>query len=199
MRALQRRQILEYTHKDGKKLWGYFNSLRDSRPLTPCVIYTDEGNQTSSQDELVSAWIEHFSKLGALDPSENQFFDPEHLGEVKSEYAKILDAMPDIGPIDEPITAKEILLTISKLRPGKAPGPDGIMNEFLKAGIKTGLQSIREMDEGDWEPSPFLQRLTALLNSTIASEVWPENWRLGLTQVLYKKGDPRCPGHQASE
>ena len=65
------------------------------------------------------------------------------------------------------------------------------MNEFLKAGIKTDLQSIREMDEGDWEPSPFLQRLTALLNSTIASEVWPENWRLALPQVLYKKEDPR--------
>lgn len=114
-------------------------------------------------------------------PRENLFFDPEHHDRMDAEFQMIMDTQPEWGPLDGEITPMEVLTTVRSMRNGKAPGHDGIVNEFLTAGVCSGAKNLGETKAREWKPSPFLHRLTNILNSTVEKGVWPERWRDSLT------------------
>lgn len=76
----------------------------------------------------------------------------------------------ELPPVDE----KEVIKHISKLRPHKSPGPDGIQNEALKAG------------------AILLSRpLMYLFNKVLNIGQVPIQWKRSDIILIYKKGDPQ--------
>ena len=75
--------------------------------------------------------------------------------------------------LGERFTTKEIQKHIKLLKNNKAVGPDGIPNEFLKAG---GPKLVKALEQ--------------LFNEIHEKETVPESWNDGLMTILYKgKGD----------
>lgn len=73
----------------------------------------------------------------------------------------------------EPITEREIMIQIKRLKPEKSPGEDNITNEALKIG------------------APFLvAHLAELFNLVLEKEQVPSQWSKSNIILLYKKGDP---------
>jgi len=77
-------------------------------------------------------------------------------------------------PNDFPrFTASDILEEASTLPNGKAPGPDGIHDEVLKAAVKA-------------DPHSFLQ----VYNQCITESVYPWEWKKGKLVLIPKPGKP---------
>lgn len=75
-----------------------------------------------------------------------------------------------IPAMDQPWSEDEFSLALTKLRNGKAPGPDFIHAEFLRYG------------------GPQLHcALRILFNEILQWEVWPVRWCLGLICPIYKR------------
>ena len=72
----------------------------------------------------------------------------------------------------EKVTWQEVLGLLRYLRRGKAPGPDGILNEMILYG---GFRLI--------------ESLTQLLNIAIDEECVPSDWRKSYVVPLFKGGD----------
>ena len=78
----------------------------------------------------------------------------------------------DNGDMCEKVTWQEVLGLLRYLRRGKAPGPDGILNEMIVYG---GFRLI--------------ESLTQLLNIAIDEECVPSDWRKSYVVPLFKSGD----------
>ena len=78
----------------------------------------------------------------------------------------------DNGDMCEKVTWQEVLGLLRYLRRGKAPGPDGILNEMILYG---GFRLI--------------ESLTQLLNIAIDEECVPSDWRKSYVVPLFKSGD----------
>ena len=72
------------------------------------------------------------------------------------------------------VTIKEVEDTIKSMKNGKAPGPDGITIEMLKAGGRKV-----------WE------QMAAIFTECIRSKRIPIHWKESKTILIYKKGDPQ--------
>jgi hypothetical protein len=70
-----------------------------------------------------------------------------------------------------PIEEKEVRTAIRAALPLKAPGPDGIMNKALQAGI-----------------DPIAAHLTRIFNQSLRLEYCPASFRASITAVLRKPG-----------
>ena len=79
------------------------------------------------------------------------------------------------GPI-QLFTDKEVLEAASMLRSGKAPGPDGVPAELIKAAIRS-------------DPKPF----TAMMNRYLADGIFPDKWKIARLILLEK---PKKPGQK---
>ena len=84
----------------------------------------------------------------------------------------------DLGILDAPFTEEEVMKTISKLKNGKSPGEDLILNEFIKKSANTLL--------------PFY---TNLFNTVFETGEFPEAWTTGVIIPIFKKGDPTNPSN----
>ena len=78
----------------------------------------------------------------------------------------------DNGDMCEKVTWQEVLCLRRYLQRGKAPGPDGILNEMILYG---GFRLI--------------ESLTQLLNIAIDEECVPSDWRKSYVVPLFKSGD----------
>lgn len=70
------------------------------------------------------------------------------------------------------ILATEVEHALNSISKGKAPGPDGITNDTLKAGGE-----------------PLWRRVADLFNDILNTEQIPQQWRESRTVLLHKKGD----------
>ena len=77
------------------------------------------------------------------------------------------DAMPD------PVTVGEIEEALMRFKNEKAPGPDGITAEMLKAGGE-----------------PLWEQLAKFFTACMRKKRIPVKWKESRTVLLYKKGDP---------
>jgi hypothetical protein len=78
--------------------------------------------------------------------------------------------------LDKEITFSELKVAISTVANGKAPGPDGIPNEFIKNG-----------------PNKLHELLLQLYNHILRSENPPDEWSESTTVMIHKKGDIELP------
>lgn len=80
---------------------------------------------------------------------------------------------PELAIVTGPITRQSIIKAIAKIKNGKAPGPDKIPPEAMKASSEVTADIMSELIRYIWD-----------------SEKVPEEWRVGYIVKLPKKGDP---------
>ena len=78
--------------------------------------------------------------------------------------------------LDGRVTKNEIDEALRKMTPGKAPGPDGILTEYLKA-FNTICVDI----------------LLKLMRTLFSNHTYPSTWRLNFLKPIHKKGDVKDP------
>lgn len=99
----------------------------------------------------------------------NSIFPPRN--QINCNYLGTFDPV-----LDPPFTLDEIQTALAKIKPGKAPGPDGISSDFLKALPLSGLH--------------YLLKLS---NQVLSSELIPPAWCKATLILLHKKGDTQNP------
>jgi len=116
-----------------------------------------DGETLTKPADQLERWKEHFSHLLSGTPVEHP---------------------PDIDDGEQlpvnmgPITTAEIVTAIAKIKLGKAPGPDNIPPEALKADTTTSAQIMQGLIQDIWE-----------------KEEIPTEWKTGHIVKLPKKGD----------
>ena len=110
-------------------------------------------------------WNEHFKRL--LNKQNN----------VPCDEQKGDDTFPTFDPtLDGRITILELRETLKVLKSGKAPGPDGVLVEYLKLfGMK------------------YENILHKIINNLFTSSIYPRQWHTNFLKPIYKKGDPHNP------
>ena len=129
------------------------------------------------QDELPiqngDIWVNHFSKL--FGPIEKNNEQRQIHDKLKNLESIIKDYQT---PLDSPITLNELQDKIKTLKPKKACGTDGILNEMIKY---TDLK--------------FQLAILKLLNTVLRSGTFPSIWNQGLLTPLHKSGDKFDPNN----
>ena len=129
------------------------------------------------QDELPiqdgDTWVNHFSKLFC--PIEENNEQKQIQDKLKNLETVIKDYQ---NPLDFPITLNELEDKIKILKPNKACGTDGILNEMIKN-----------------TDSKFKLAILKLLNTVHSSGHFPNVWKQGLLTPLHKSGDKSDPNN----
>jgi len=126
---------------------------------TSPTINKVDGSPCSSREETLSRWQEHFeAALNHLPGTSSPVLDSE---------ATNTSTDPDTST-DEP-SLDEVTRAISKLRNGRAAGPDGIPSELLKCAI-----------------GPVSRALHSLFCQVWRTGLIPSDWRDGILVALYK-------------
>eukprot|EP00736_Rhodelphis_marinus_P007819 Rmarinus@m.22826 len=141
------------------------------------AIRDESGNLCHTDTEVGACWSRHFAGLASPHP-------PTHADDVfRATIEAAVEGMwesQDEGPaeLNRPFSIDEIECVISSLPTRKAPGPDQIPNELLKAGGEAMIHS-----------------LTALFNDIWQQEKIPTEWGKGKIIPLFKAGDLLEPGN----
>ena len=141
-----------------KDLYELTRKLAGKKSSTPKPIKDKHGNTLTKQEDQLKRWGEYFEELLNRPPPRGSIPIPE------------AELMLDVNT--EKPSKEEIAKVIQKLKNGKAPGPDGIPAEILKADLNTSTQMLYEIFEKIWE-----------------EETIPEDWKEGYLVKVPKKGD----------
>ncbi len=144
-------RLEDLQEKDSKTYWDLFNKIRNGK------------NITKMSPISATEWLEHYKSLYSK-PEED---DIEILHDLHAQEMK----QQSVHELDEEITDKELYLLIKKLKNGKSPGPDGIINEV----IKTGKHHL----------GPLLKKI---FNLILSVGYFPRSWRKGLVINIHKSG-----------
>ena len=99
-------------------------------------------------------------------------FDLRAVTLITQQLLRLIDRREDNGlDMCEKVMWQQVLSMVRCLRRGKAPGPDGILNEMIVYG---GFR--------------VMETLAQLMNLAITEEYAPSEWRY--VMPLYKSGDP---------
>ena len=156
----------EKAKKDGQQRWMCVRQLqmacRRRRPRRPTALMKEDGEMTSSPEEVKKQWHHHFSRIL----------------NIPSEYSQeVIDLMPRRTPfleLDDPPTLEELLSALSKLKKGKAGGKTEILPELLLYG-----------------GAELRDRLLQLLQDVWASKTVVKDWKDAVIVPIPKKGDLR--------
>ena len=142
-----------------KKLAGKY-----SRPERP--VKDKQGQNITDSEQLLERWAEHFEELLNRPAPEN----PPYIAEAEI----------DIDIDCDPPTREEIIRAITKMKNGKAAGPDGIPAEALKVDVKTTVDMLLPLFVKIWEqeetPTDWKD---GHIYYQVAQERWPQQlWEL---------------------
>lgn len=84
----------------------------------------------------------------------------------------------EVDCLDCTISMEELNSALERCKLGKAPGPDGLNNEFYKSMSVDNREYILE-----------------LFNQTLSEEQTPQNWSNMSMFLIHKKGDPTMPSN----
>lgn len=91
----------------------------------------------------------------------------------------VSETLKNLQSTNEPdFVIEELILAIKQLKNNKAPGPDRIPTEILKAC-----------------PPHILKLLLKILNKIKQKSIYPKRWGLGITSLLFKEGDDEDPNN----
>jgi len=121
-------------------------------------IKDKDGNLIGDREGIVNRWAEYFSEL--LNESSQE--GVEEIDPVEGE-----DETPQLPP-----TIKEVQDAIKSMKNNKAPGEDGIVAEFWKAG-----------------GAALEERMHQLITEIWIKEEMPANWSVAIICPLHKKND----------
>ena len=168
--AYSSNMILEATaaakRGDSKAMWTLIKRLTDSAPKTLRAVKSEDGKYVLvDESDIKTRWNEYFAQL------------------LKAEHAADVDALMthSLGTFDNISYRPSVLRTkqlIGESKRNKAPGPDAITGELLRAG-----------------GSGLAFHITHLLEHIAKDATVPIDFRGGkLKEVWKRKGDPQvCP------
>ena len=130
----------------------------------------DKGETENTEHIKPSTWATYFKKL--LNKNE-----PDHYTHSNDLYPMNPNFTPTFDPsLDGVITAKEMREALEQMKDKKAPGPDGILGEYLKA--------FGEAFEGI---------LLKIIRQLFSKHVYPPQWNSNYLKPIYKKGEVEDP------
>ena len=142
--------------------WKFWDSLK----------HKHNNSSVLSNKLTLQHFEEYFSSVQSPPDSSFSSFDISILNDARSYIAQYdFISTPTSHVFDFPITSAEVSTQIRRLKLKKAPGIDGIGNEFYKSA------------------EIFLvSPLTTLFNLIWEKGIYPEKWSEGIIQPLHKKG-----------
>ena len=136
-----------------KEYWKYLNSFNKRK-------------QTKTPP--IESFYDFFKDINSVKSDEN--------GNLDDILTKV-NIDDDNNILNTPITADEIAKCIIKLKNSKAPGPDNVLNEYIK-----------------YTKDQLLPVYVQLFNIVLNTGIIPEKWVEGMIMPIYKnKGDPLNP------
>jgi hypothetical protein len=150
---------------DPQDYWKLWNSLKRNNTVALTTNIT------------LDEFEKYFSGVQSPPVAAQQKFDMHFLHEIE-EYINIYNRTGTTSSFitDAPITLHEVQTELKGLKSGKAPGIDGICNEFYKY-------------LSDYLTDP----LTILFNYIWDNGNYPDKWAEGIIQPLHKKGSQNEP------
>ena len=115
-------------NSESQNFWKYLNCMKDKEP-----------SLSGNIDVLADSLFNHFKGLHS---NPDLSYLPQEQISLKCDISKLEEIKDSHNYLDNPISIDEIDSMIKRLKSKKAPGPDKISNEMLKAGIhvlKTAL------------------------------------------------------------
>ena len=153
--------IIDENRENPKRMWKAVNKVlnRDTNSVGVSSIDT-EGRTLTKEKDIAEALNQHFVTVGPkLAEKLESKNDDDPLIKINAQTKKLKFKLI------------YVLNAISKLKNGKAPGPDKISTRLVK-------------DSGDfvWKP------LTMLYNSSLETGVFPDVWILASVTPIFKAG-----------
>ena len=151
-----------------------FATQESRRFVTPqrrkaqCSKLVVDGNVVREPDTLLKIWADHFQRL-----TKSRLGDTTK-GLEQQEKIRGLESQSHANDellLDVPFTTDEVSRAVAMLKKRKAPGPDGLMAEHLKAGGESVVI---------W--------LMKILNAIVELESMPEVLKRGVVVPVYKGG-----------
>ena len=141
-----------------KELYEITKQLAGKRNNADKPVRTKDGTALTTEESQLRRWAEHFRE------TLNRPL-PEEIPNIpgRENVLQIRTNTP---------TKEEILSAIKLLKAGKAPGPDGIPPEALKADSKTTAAALHRLFTQIWEKEDI-----------------PKDWKMGHLVKIPKKGD----------
>ena len=144
------------------------------------------GRETEDPSSCISpkTWEEYFTTLlntpqdKGLEPPTKKKTSNDPEGKCGKEVGKRTPKTPNHPLLEAKITLKELVEAISKMKYGKAVGPDGILTEYLKFAT-TNVVKI----------------LLQLMNIIFSKAIYPSAWTDNFLKAIYKSGPTDDPGN----
>ena len=166
--------------------------LRNSVSPPSCIEVSDSNGTRCEMEpgRVLNAWWKFSSEAANPGQEEEEIFDEYHKVQVEDRLKFLQSIHGHQEALDGPIDREEIFHAIRKLKPGKAPGVDGILTTILKmAANATGNAELSEYN-------PVVDALELIFNFTLENEVWPERWSQGVVCPIFKNDGSRLnPGN----
>ena len=160
----------------------------------------DTGATLTDSDDIKSMIFRQMSKLTkAPGGTKNGRYLP---GEVKRNYPFATQGATDTFTLHQPDAAQRSWLhehiadriafndCVTTLAHGKAPGPDGVVNEVIQALPRVAMDALHLLFQLMWAaghtPDAWKESVTALLYKKGDSLLLPNYRRVGLEMALYK-------------
>lgn len=157
---------LERLEEDDHSLWRMTKILRNkSTPMPPIhsvngVVYTDNDKAEAFADTLELQ----------CSPNFDEDLDLDHVERIESNVRRQLRLKRQRPPL-RPASMRELDEALKRLKPRKAPGPDGVGNKALKN-----------------LPTRAKAHLLAIINAIIRLQHFPSRWKCADVIVLQKPG-----------
>ena len=129
----------------------------------------DKGQKEDTDHIKPSMWVEYFKQLHNKKVSDN--IDETFEEPISQNMTPTFDPM-----LDGVITAEELREALAHLKGNKAPGPDGVLVEYLK-------------DFGE----TFEGILLTIIRQLFSRHVYPSQWNSNYLKPIYKKGEVEDP------
>ena len=150
-----------------------------NRPPALPPLRLPDGTLAFTPEERTQEFARHLR--AALDVPTHPDFEEEAFQETERAIADDLRLLPvpaDDDPEDEdlvtrPVSLVEVYRLVQELRPGKAPGPDGVSTDLLRAA-----------------PDELGEVLAALFTASLRMGFVPARWRLAWMRLIPKPGKP---------
>ena len=143
------KQLIEIGKNDPKSFWNIIDKMNK----------WGKENNDPADNIAPKSWLNHFKKL--LNCTKSNIVTTSPI--FRNTFEPILDSR---------ITSKEIKEALAELKIGKAPGPDGILVEYLRIFAET-----------------FEDTLLSLINKIFCEHIYPSNWTVNYLRPIFKKGE----------
>ena len=153
---------------DQKEMWNVVNEVIAPRVKSQWEL-NEDGLMIKEELEIANTFNKFFvSKIQNLRTNINQNYVEDPLEKLRKKMVK-----KNIKFSLKTVSEKKVYKAICSLKRKKSSGSDGLTQEQLVLGAKT-----------------IAVPLTRIINSSISSGIFPEEWKEAIISPILKKGDP---------